>query len=66
LKKNIDLRPRIILKKLIIEPNELFVPIENDYPALEAEYLRLKPTKTPINKVRTKALASVRAQRLRG
>jgi len=29
--------------KLSIEANEWFVPIKEDYPALEKEYLRLKP-----------------------
>ena len=58
--------PIIKDKKLIIEPNEWFVPIKNDYPALEAEYLRLEPTKMPINKAKTEALTSVRAHWLRG
>ena len=31
--------------KLSIEANEWLVPIKEDYPALEKEYLRLKPTK---------------------
>jgi len=51
--------------KLIIEPNEWLVPIKNDYPGLKAEYLRLEPTKTPMNKAKTEALASVRARWLR-
>ncbi|MFA7170185.1 MAG: recombinase family protein, partial [Candidatus Paceibacterota bacterium] len=46
---------------LVIEPNEWFAPINNEYPALEIEYLRLEPTKTPMNKTKTEALASVRA-----
>lgn len=46
---------------LIIEPNEWFAPINNEYPALEIKYLRLEPTKTPMNKTKTEALASVRA-----
>ena len=58
--------PIIKNKKLIIEPNEWLVPIKNNYPALEAEYLRLEPTKTPLNKAKTEALASVRAHWLRG
>jgi len=53
--------PIIKDKKFIIEPNEWLVPIKNTYPALEAEYLRLEPTKMPINKAKTEALASVRA-----
>ncbi|MCJ7471987.1 MAG: hypothetical protein MUP02_04170 [Actinobacteria bacterium] len=31
--------------KLSIEANEWLVPIKEDYPALEEEYLRLKPEK---------------------
>jgi len=57
--------PIIKDKKLVIEPNEWLVPIKNDYPALEAEYLRLEPTKMPINKAKTEALTSVRAHWLR-
>lgn len=45
--------------KLFIEPNEWFGLIQNEYPALEAEYLRLEPTKTPMNTTKTEALASV-------
>ncbi len=51
--------------KLYIEPNEWLVPIKNDYPALEAEYLGLEPTKMPINKAETEALTSVRTRWLR-
>ena len=53
-------------KKLIIEPNEWFQPIKNNYPVLEAEYLRLEPTKLPLNERKTEALASVRARWRRG
>jgi len=52
-------------EKLIIEPNEWFQPIKNDYSALEREYIRLEPTKLPLNKAKTEALASVRARWLR-
>ena len=48
-------------KILAIEPNEWLVPIKNEYPALEAEYLRLEPTKMPMDKAKTEALTSVRA-----
>ena len=48
--------------KLFIEPNEWLKPIKNDYPELQAEYLRLEPTKIPMNKARTEALTSVRAR----
>ena len=41
--------PIIKDKILTIEPNEWLIPIKNDYPALEAKYLRLEPTKMPIN-----------------
>lgn len=48
--------------KLFIEPNEWFGLIQNQYPPLEAEYLRLEPTKTPMDTTKTEALASVRTQ----
>ena len=57
--------PIITDQKLFIEPNEWFAEIQNDYPALEKKYLRLEPTKTPMNKAKTEALASVRAHWLR-
>lgn len=53
--------PIIKDKTLTIEPNEWLVPIKNEYPALEAEYLRLEPTKMPMDKAKTEALTSVRA-----
>lgn len=53
--------PIIKDEKLYIEPNEWLQPIKNEYPALEAEYLRLEPTKMPMNKAQTETLASVRA-----
>jgi len=53
-------------KTLTIEPNEWLVPIKNEYPALEAEYLRLEPTKMPMDKAKTEALTSVRAHWLLG
>jgi len=53
-------------KILAIEPNEWLVPIKNEYPALEAEYLRLEPTKMPMDKAKTEALTSVRAHWLPG
>ena len=49
-------------QKLSIEANEWLQPIENGYPALEKEYLRLEPSKKPINKVKTEAIASVRTR----
>jgi len=58
--------PIIKEEKLIIEPNDWLIPIKNGYPALEAEYLRLEPTKIGQNKAKTEALASVRARWLRG
>ena len=54
--------PIITDQKLLIEPNEWFAEIQNDYPALEKKYLRLEPTKMPMNKAKTEALASVRAR----
>lgn len=53
--------PKIKDGQLVIEPNEWFVPIQKGYPALEKKYLALEPTKLPLNKARTEALASVRA-----
>ena len=54
--------PIIKDKKLTIEANEWFVPIKNDYPALEATYLGLELMNLPLNKAKTEALASVRAR----
>ncbi len=45
--------------KLLIEPNEWFIPIANGYSTLEKEYQGLEPDKMPMNKVKTEALASV-------
>jgi len=58
--------PIIKDEKLSIEPNEWFVPMENDYPALEKEYLRLEPAKMPQNKAKIEAIASIRARWLPG
>ena len=57
--------PIIKGKKLSIEPNEWFILMKNNYPALEKEYLRLEPMKIGTNEVKTEALASVRARWLR-
>ncbi len=54
--------PIIKDNKLIIEPDEWFIPIKNSYPALMAEYIRLEPTKIPMDKTKTEALASVRTR----
>lgn len=74
-KKGLELKKEILLTlgktpilkdgELFIEPDEWFVPIKNEYPALEAEYRRLEPSKTLSNKAKTEALTSVRAQWLR-
>jgi DNA invertase Pin-like site-specific DNA recombinase len=74
-KEGLELKKEILLalgqtpiirdQMLVIEPNEWFVPIKNDYPALEKEYLRLELKKTPMNTAQTKALASVRTRWLR-
>ena len=58
--------PTIKDQKLTIEPNEWLVPIKNDYPALEAEYIGLELNKMPMNKAKTEALTSVRTHWLRG
>ncbi len=51
--------------ELSIEPNSWLAPIKNGYPALEAEYRRLEPSKTLSTKAKTEALTSVRTQWLR-
>ncbi len=71
-KEGLELKKEILLalgktpiiqdEKLIIEANEWFVPIKNDYPALEKEYLRLEPTKMPMNEAQIEALASISAR----
>ena len=48
--------------KLNISPYEWFIPIKNGYKALEKEYLKLEPSKLPMNTARTKDLASVRTR----
>ena len=57
--------PIIKDQKLLIEPNEWFIPVKNEYPALEKEYLRLEPRKTLMTKRQIEGLASVRAHWLR-
>lgn len=57
--------PIITNGKLEIEPNEWFVPIKNEYPALEQKYLGLEPNKNGYTKEQKEALASVRSQWLR-
>ena len=54
--------PIIKDQKLLIEPNEWFAEIENDYPALEKEYIGLEPTKMPLNRAKIEAIASIRAR----
>ncbi len=58
--------PIIKDKRLFIEANEWFVRIGNGYPALENEYLRLEPSKMPMNKTKIEAIASIRARWLPG
>lgn len=75
-KKGLELKKEILLalgktptikdEILTIEPNEWFVPIQNEYPALEAEYIRLERAKTLSNKAKTEAFTSVHARWLRG
>lgn len=74
-KKGLELKKEILLaigktpiikdEKLFIEPEEWFVPIKNDYPALEAKYERLELGKTPMNKAQMDAVASICAHWLR-
>jgi len=54
--------PIIQDEKLIIEPNEWLVPVGNDYPTLEQEYLGLEPGKTPMDTTQNEALASIRTR----
>jgi len=54
--------PIIIDGELIIEPNEWFVPIKNEYSSIEKEYLGLELNKMPMNKQQTEALASIRTR----
>lgn len=54
--------PIIKDQKLFIEPNEWFVPIKNDYPALAEKYARLEPLKTLINKEQSEQLCSLRSR----
>jgi DNA invertase Pin-like site-specific DNA recombinase len=48
--------------KLIIQPNEWFQPIKNNYSSLEEEYLRLELDKMPMDNAKTEALTSVRTR----
>jgi len=57
--------PILIGGKLVIKPNEWLKPIAERYHSLESEYLRLEPTKMPLNKAKTELLGSVRARWLR-
>lgn len=71
-KNGLELKKEILLtigkipiikdKKLIIEPNDWLIPIKNDYPKLEAEYLRLELDKKPLNKAKTELMSSVLTQ----
>jgi len=71
-KQGLELKKEILLaigktpiikdKKLSIEPNDWFAKIAKDYSKLEREYLKLEPTKNRMNKAKTEALTSVRAQ----
>ena len=52
--------------KISIIAEDWLQEIKNNYPALEDEYQRLELTKTPMNKSKTEALASVRTRWLPG
>lgn len=54
--------PTIKDLKLSIQANEWLQPIQKGYPALEKEYLRLEPSKRPLNRGKTQAFASVRTR----
>jgi site-specific DNA recombinase len=58
--------PIIRDRKLVIEPNEWFVEVGNDYPVLEKKYIGLELGKMPMDTAKTEALASVRADWLPG
>jgi site-specific DNA recombinase len=58
--------PTIKDGKLTIHANEWLVPIENAYPALEAEYKGLEPAQSPENKERTAHLSAIRSTWRRG
>ncbi len=51
--------PTILNGKLSIQPHFWFKPIIESYPALEMEYRRLEPTKTPATKCKTDRFAMV-------
>ena len=51
--------PLMLNNKLTIEPNSWFVPINDNYPALEKEYIRLELDKNLSNKAKTDAIATV-------
>jgi hypothetical protein len=50
----------IIDGKLSIQANKWLQPIAKGYPALKAEFLRLEPTESRLNKTKSPALAGVR------
>ena len=53
--------PIIKDQKLLIEPNEWFAEVGNDYPALAKQYARLEPKKNRLNKAQKEQLRSLRA-----
>lgn len=57
--------PIIKDRKLVIEPNEWFVPIKNSYPALQKEYHGLEIVNNRISEAKTGALESIRERWLR-
>lgn len=75
-KEGLELKKEILLalgktpiiedEKLFIEPNEWFVPIKNNYPALEKEYAGLELGKELVTAAQTEALSSIRAHWLPG
>ena len=54
--------PIIQRGKLVIEPNDWLVPIKNDIPPLQEQYLRLELNKIGQNKHKMEALTSIRTQ----
>jgi hypothetical protein len=48
--------------KLVINTNEWFIPIINECSELEAEYKRLEPIESLVNKTQNEAYASLRTR----
>lgn len=58
--------PIIKDEKLLIEPNDWFIPINNGYPTLEKKYAELELNKKPVTSAQIEAFSAIRAQWLPG